>query len=125
MHFTFMYVNCNTSWSECCVMCVCRMATKLLKLAADEKREARKDGLPPSGVHILNECTAFNLHVPLQILSFPTTFMAFCFLVCVVAHVKELEEEVQDLISKVRDLEKTNTSLQNKVPLHTIYIIYM
>lgn len=109
----------------CCEMCVCRMATKLLKLAADEKREARKDGLPPSGVHILNECTAFNLHVPHQILSFPTTFMAFCFLVCVVAHVKELEEEVQDLISKVRDLEKTNTSLQNKVPLHTIHIIYM
>ena len=36
-------------------MCVCvflfhRMATKLLRLAADEKREAKRDGQPPSGM---------------------------------------------------------------------------
>ena len=35
----------------CVCVCVCRMATKLLRLAADEKREAKRDGHPPSGTH--------------------------------------------------------------------------
>lgn len=94
------------------------MATKLLKLAADEKREARKDGLPPSGVHVVYDCTTY-MYMNLFKSLFPHYFYG------VVAHVKELEEEVQELISKVRDLEKTNTSLQNKVPLHTLHMIYM
>ena len=60
--YMYMYVVISRLKIVCCVLC--RMATKLLKLAADEKREARKDGLPPSGVHVLYDCT---LHLPLPI----------------------------------------------------------
>ena len=42
--------------------------------------------------------------------------------VCVVAHVRDLEEEVQELMAKIRELERTNSALHNKVfDLCTVY----
>ena len=37
----------HTLHVQCTYMC--RMATKLLRLAADERREAKQEGHPPSG----------------------------------------------------------------------------
>ena len=46
--------------------------------------------------------------------------------VSIVAHVRELEEEVQELLSKIRGLERTNSALHNKVlPLCVHVPLYM
>ena len=37
-------------------------------------------------------------------------------------HVRELEGEVQELVSKIRDLERTNSSLHNKVRSGSLYV---
>lgn len=82
-----------------------RMATKLIRLTSDGKKEARRDGQPLAGLY---EGRRSKLYYDVN-----TNFLYVA--IHLRQHDLETEDMIADLQSKIREVEKENTSLKGKV----------